>query len=357
MHWDVFCRVIDNFGDIGVCWRLAADLAERGDVVRLWADDASALRWMAPAGAPDVEVRHWPADDDIGIEPHPAVVEAFGCRLPAGFVQRMAARPNPPVWINLEYLSAEDYVDPSHGLPSPQASGPAHGLTRWFFYPGFTERTGGLLRECGLASRRASFDAGAWRRRHGIGLHPGERCVSLFCYANPALPAWLDALARTPTLLLVTPGIAAEQVGRWSASAGPAGALRLHYLPALSQTDYDNLLWSCDLNCVRGEDSFVRAQWAGRPFLWQAYPQQDTVHAAKLAAFLERFLAAADPVLRSAVASAALAWNGIGGEAEDALPPAALWPAWRAHCEAWRAHLEGFPDLSSNLRDFVGKRL
>jgi hypothetical protein len=23
LHWDIFCRVIDNFGDIGVCWRLA----------------------------------------------------------------------------------------------------------------------------------------------------------------------------------------------------------------------------------------------------------------------------------------------------------------------------------------------
>jgi len=55
MHWDLFCRVVDNFGDIGVCWRLAADLATRGDAVRLWCDDASALAWMAPDGAPGVD--------------------------------------------------------------------------------------------------------------------------------------------------------------------------------------------------------------------------------------------------------------------------------------------------------------
>ena len=59
MLWDLFCRVIDNFGDIGVCWRLAADLAARGETVRLWVDDPAPLRWMAPHGAPRVDVHGW----------------------------------------------------------------------------------------------------------------------------------------------------------------------------------------------------------------------------------------------------------------------------------------------------------
>jgi uncharacterized repeat protein (TIGR03837 family) len=92
MHWDLFCRVVDNFGDIGVCWRLAADLAARGDAVRLWCDDASALAWMAPGGAPGVEVRPWPTDEDASIAPGEAAIEAFGCHLPAGYLRRMAAR-------------------------------------------------------------------------------------------------------------------------------------------------------------------------------------------------------------------------------------------------------------------------
>jgi len=66
MQWDLFCRVIDNFGDIGVCWRLAADLAGRGEAVRLWTDDAGALAWMAPQGAPGVQVCAWPADGADG---------------------------------------------------------------------------------------------------------------------------------------------------------------------------------------------------------------------------------------------------------------------------------------------------
>ncbi len=357
MHWDLFCRVVDNFGDIGVCWRLAADLAARGDRVRLWADDASALAWIAPTGTPEVEVVAWPADDDAGSAPHEAVIEAFGCHLPAGFVQRMAARHPPPAWINLEYLSAEDYVERNHGLHSPQLTGPAQGLDKRFFYPGFTARTGGLLREPDLAARQRAFDAAAWRRAQGIDLAPGERCVSLFCYANPALPALLDALAGEPTLLLVTAGIATRLVQALLGPGARRGALRAHYLPPLTQPDYDHLLWSCDLNLVRGEDSFVRAQWAGRPFLWQIYPQDDGAHAVKLAAFIDRWLAAAPPALAAQLRDAFFAWNGLAprvaapaGAAGIALPPLA---PWQAQVQAWRGQLEALPDLTTNLRAFV----
>jgi uncharacterized repeat protein (TIGR03837 family) len=357
MHWDLFCRVVDNFGDIGVCWRLAADLARRGDRVRLWADDARALAWIAPDGAPGVEVLPWPADDDIGIAPQEVVVEAFGCQLPTGFVKRMAASHPPPTWINLEYLSAEDYVERNHGLHSPQLSGPAQGLDKRFFYPGFTARTGGLLREPDLTARQQAFDAHAWRRAQGIDLAPGARSVSLFCYANPALPALLDTLARAPTLLLVTPGIAAHQVQALLGPNARQGTLRAHYLPPLTQLDYDHLLWSCDLNLVRGEDSFVRAQWAGQPFLWQIYPQDDGAHAAKLAAFLDRCLAGAPPDLVAQVRAASFAWNGLAPPVERPagavgirLPPLT---DWQALTHAWRAHLESLTDLTTNLRAFV----
>jgi len=116
MLWDVFCRVVDNFGDVGVCWRIAADLASRGEHVRLWLDDAVALGWMAPGGHPGVEVLDW-LQEASALHTGDVVIEAFGCDLPAPFVARMAAAPRPPVWINLEYLSAEPYVERSHGLP------------------------------------------------------------------------------------------------------------------------------------------------------------------------------------------------------------------------------------------------
>ena len=187
--------------------------------------------------------------------------------------------------------------------------------------------------------------------------------MSLFCYANPALPALLDALSAAPTLLLVTPGLAARAGAGGCSGHRAAGALRVHYLPALTQPDYDHLLWSCDLNLVRGEDSFVRAQWAGKPFLWQIYPQDDGAHVAKLAAFHRRFLAAAAPELAAAVL-ARRTRAGTGSPAHRrvrtvtgiTLPPPRLWPDWQDHCRAWRAGLAALPDLASSLRAFVLER-
>lgn len=362
MRWDVFCRVVDNFGDIGVCWRLAADLAGRGHAVRLWADDLSALAWMAPCGAPGVEAHPWEAASGP-VEPGGVVVEAFGCDPPPAFLERMARRATPPAWVNLEYLSAEDYVERSHGLASPRWHGPGAGLVKRFFYPGFTPATGGLLREPGLAAAQAAFAPQDWLARLGHRPRPDERVVSLFCYANPALPTWLDAWTREPTLLLVTPGLAASQVRDWlgrQGLPGPGAAggtqcvreLRLGWLPLLSQREFDHLLWACDLNLVRGEDSFVRAQWAARPFVWQIYPQDDRAHVAKLDAFLDRYLAGWPGSAGDAQALRRLwqGWNGL------AMPQPPLLPAmsdWRRHARAWCDALARQDDLATQLVEFV----
>jgi uncharacterized repeat protein (TIGR03837 family) len=351
MLWDVFCRVVDNFGDVGVCWRIAADLASRGEHVRLWLDDADALAWMAPQGHPGVEVLDW-LQEASALHTGDVVIEAFGCNPPSPFVARMAAAPRPPVWINLEYLSAEPYVERSHGLPSPQMGGPGAGLTKWFFYPGFTPRTGGLPRETDAVDRLDAHDGDAWLAAQGWARRPGERVVSLFCYANTALPALLDLLAARPTLLLATAGAAASQVGTVLGPGLSHGALRalpLHFLP---QRDYDLLLASCDLNFVRGEDSFVRAQWAARPFVWHIYPQDDGVHAGKLMAFLDLHLAGADPMLDTQVRALATAWNGLSSP----LPPLPSFSPWRAHARRWRDGLLAQADLVTQLLGFVGER-
>jgi uncharacterized repeat protein (TIGR03837 family) len=352
MQWDLFCRVVDNYGDLGVCWRLGADLAGRGERVRLFVDDATALAWMAPAGAAGVEVCAWPQAE--ARMPHgDVVVEAFGCELPAGFVRGMVAAPRPPVWVNLEYLSAEDYVERSHRLPSPQTHGPGAGLTKWFFYPGFTAATGGLLREPDLMQEQAGSDAKAWLARHGVQqAGADERVVSLFCYANPALSELLDTLSRRPTVLLAAPGAAAQQLVALLGNRLHRGSLRAVLLPHLSQTGYDRLLWSCDLNLVRGEDSWVRAQWAGRPFLWQAYPQSDAVHARKVDAFLRRFLAGAPSELGASLRRSFARWNGLAtGPLE--LPAA---QAWQAQALAWRAALLAQADLTTQLIGFAAEK-
>lgn len=347
--WDLFCRVVDNFGDIGVCWRLAADLASRGRPVRLWADDASALAWMAPAGAPGVDVHPW--DDSADATPGEVVIEAFGCDPPEAFVARMAQRAAPPVWLNLEYLSAEDWVERCHGLPSPQLAGPGRGLIKHFFYPGFTPRTGGLLRERELMARRAAFDRGAWLAARGVAPRPGEMLVSLFCYPPAPLPLLWRALEGRAALVLLTPGAAQVLAARHP----PPPGVRTHALPWLTQADYDHLLWSCDLNLVRGEDSAVRAMWAGAPFVWQLYPQHDGAHAAKLDAFLDAFL---DPRLDGASAPPALrrwwrAWNALDDGAGDA---AASFEGWRTSGLRWRDRLLAQPDLCTQLLAWVERQ-
>ena len=351
MLWDLFCRVVDNFGDVGVCWRAAAGLASRGERVRLWLDDASALAWMAPAGQAGVELLEWDAAA-ADVAPGDVAIEAFGCNPPAAFVERMARAPQPPLWINLEYLSAEPYVERSHRLPSPQLSGAGAGLTKWFFYPGFTPATGGLLREPGLIERLARFDRDQWLATHGLARRPGERVVSLYCYDNPALAQLLDMLGDEPTWLIAAAGSASAQV---DAALGPSRVhrrLRATLLPYLPQIEYDGLLAASDVNFVRGEDSFVRAQWAGRPFVWQIYPQDDAAHAAKLDAFLERFLTGAPSSLAISLRGLWHGWNGLSAGPVQ-LPDRA---AWQRQVLAWRDGLLAQADLITQLMGFVSER-
>jgi uncharacterized repeat protein (TIGR03837 family) len=337
LRWDIFCRVIDNFGDVGVCWRLAKNLAARGDTVRLVIDDASALAFMAPEGFAGVQVLPWPGP----AAPSDVVIEAFGCDPPTAFLAAMVQERTPPVWVNLEYLSAEAYVERSHQLPSPQRN----GLTKWFFYPGFTGRTGGLLREPQLMAQRAAFDRQAWLAGLGLSLQPGERLVSLFCYDNPRVHELLQDLAQAPTLLLLTPGYAQAQASR---IAGLPANLRSVALPWLTQTDFDHLLWACDLNFVRGEDSLVRALWAGGPFVWQLYPQDDGAHAKKLQAMVDTLQ------LPAAFANLWWAWNGLRPGAWPGLPPLG---EWQPGLDAQRAALLAQPDLVTQLRAVVTTKL
>lgn len=385
LQWDIFCKVIDNFGDIGICWRLSADLAARGHHVRLWVDDASALAWMAPAGCDRVRVLPWPAALNpadlqcLNAAPSDVMVEAFGCEIAPEFIADCArlvdAKGIKPVWINLEYLSAEPYAERNHALPSPVQNGPAAGWKKWFFYPGFSAQTGGLLREPGLNERQAAFDRQAWLGQHGIAAH-GETLLSLFCYEPPALAALLrqlsdSGLAGQPVRLLVAAGRAQlavqsavsaqhlqinDEIGLQRPGDGRS-LLSISYLSLMAQTDFDHLLWACDINFVRGEDSIVRALWAGKPFIWQIYPQDDGAHRVKLDAFLD--MLGAPPSLRAFHH----AWNA--GHSLDAAPPplgagsaplaAADWPAWQKTVLAARTRLMALDDLTSSLLQFAVK--
>lgn len=369
-RWDIFCTVVDNYGDIGVTWRLARQLvAEQGAAVRLWVDDLAALQRLCPQADPTaaqqsiagVTVCHWPADW-TAVEPADVVIEAFACHLPAAFAAAMAARPRQPLWLNLEYLSAEAWVGGCHGLPSPQPG----GLQKFFFFPGFRADTGGLLREGDLLARRQAFQADPQARQAflaGLGVPPlaGARLISLFAYENPGLGEWLDVLAAgaRPTQLLVPQGRILGDLQRWLGEgellpghAWQRGSLRIHLLPFLRQEDYDLLLWACDFNAVRGEDSFVRAQWAARPLLWHIYEQDEQAHWDKLEAFLALYLAELSPAAASAVAGLWRAWNAGRGMGERWLALEQVWPEVAEQAERWAAQQASRPDLAAALAEF-----
>jgi uncharacterized repeat protein (TIGR03837 family) len=301
--------VVDNFGDIGVCWRLARQLAhEHRIAIRLWVDNLKTFSKLCPEvnvhldrqHCDGVEVLHW-TETFPDVEPAALVIEAFACKLPESYVISMAGKQHKPVWINLEYLSAEDWVEGCHKLPSPHPTLP---LTKYFFFPGFTPETGGLLVEHDLLNRRNAFQNNLAQQQafwQSVGLPPpapDTLKVSLFCYENSSLCELFDTWVQgTQTVLCLAPeGRILPQIEKYFEQLPKSGTrcfslgnLQVCIVPFVEQERYDELLWVCDFNFVRGEDSCVRAQWAGKPFIWQIYPQHDGVHMQKLRAFMNLY--------------------------------------------------------------------
>ncbi len=297
--------------------------------------------------------------------PADVVIDAFGCGLRDDYAAAMAERVPKSAWFVLEYLSAEPWIDGAHDRASPH---PGLPLARRFWFPGFTPATGGLLRERLLFPQRDAFraDSGAqaalWARLKVPPPKPDELRISLFCYPNPALPALLDAWADGEVAItcLVPEGVAAGALDHWAGGALPHvggapiehGRLRLFVVPFVAQDDYDRLLWACDVNFVRGEDSFVRAQWALRPFVWHIYPQAEDAHRAKLRAFLDRYATGLDANGRAAVDGLFGAWNAN----RTAAPIDAAWrefaaarPQLERYGAAWSRQLAALPELAGGL--------
>lgn len=365
--WDIFCAVVDNFGDIGVTWRLARQLAnEHGQSVRLWVDDLDTFVRLCPeASAHDaqqihggVEVRHWPKTW-LGAEPADVVIEAFACNLPQAYINAMAASGRRILWLNLEYLSAEDWIVGCHALPSLQAN----GLQKYFFFPGFDAGTGGLIREGDLMLRRARFQEDSRQQAEflatlGVVRQPGARLLSLFAYENSAVAGWLDALAddTRQNQLLVPEGRVLGDVAAWlgvpAVRAGEhhrRGSLQISIVPFMTQDDYDLLLWSCDFNAVRGEESFIRAQWAGRPLLWHIYPQEDDAHWDKLNAFLDLYARGLPAQADQALRGFWHAWNAGEGAGEAWTALRGQYPTLHERAEGWTHEQVANGDLAGKL--------
>lgn len=338
---DLFCQVVDNYGDIGVCWRLAQQLQHHVEL-RLFVDDLTAFQRIEPQVNPsattqrvqNTQVITWSAAHQC--LPAPVVIEAFGCHLPEQYSRQMVNQTE--LWINLEYLSAESWIESVHALPSPQAN----GVVKYFFFPGFTTKTGGLLRPTELLSvtREVTF----WQRLGLTQAPHTDKVAFVFPYTNAPLDLLYQALAA--------------QTESWSvllAATAPAPSLLqqqmlpIYRLPFMAQAQFDALLDYADLNLVRGEDSFVRAIWAQKPFIWQPYLQDEQAHLLKLQAWLNT------TVFDAATQQLIYQWNtnelGLATLAE-ALQRL---PHWRQQCAHYAQSLQQQTDLATQLLAFCSQ--
>lgn len=367
-QWDIFCKIVDNFGDIGVCWRLARQLHTEYDIdITLWIDDLTVARQLIPLLNPQlpsqnihgIHIRHWQSNSQFN-QAAEVVIETFGCELPADYLSHMH---DETIWVNLEYLSAEAWVADFHGRYSKRGS-----LTRHFYFPGFNTATGGLLRERQIVpDNQALANSFALQQAffRELSISPPSKTtlkVSLFCYPNAPVDDLLHAMASgaVPVECFVPvtgilPKVAAY-FGRQPLSAGEVCTqhnLTVKVLPFLSQADYDRLLALCDINFVRGEDSWVRAIWAGKPFIWQPYRQTENTHITKLNAFLEVFFATAETPVKMAGTALHRAWS-------EGHLQASVWQNYLLHLSALQSlhltqsmQLGSLPDLASNLVIFI----
>lgn len=388
MRCAIFCNIIDNFGDIGVCWRLARQLAAEYQLsVSLFVDDLHSFAILAPQIQPElplqplgqITVHHWQAQSCFD-QPYDLIIEGFGCRLSDQLMRQMQAQAiagQPPLWINLEYMSAESWVTDCHGMVSVH---PATGLRQIFWFPSTTPRSGGLIREHNLLAKRDQFQQSHhlqvefWNKLGVPDAMQFSRKISLFSYENAAIADLLTALAQdsTPSLLLVPNSKSIPDIEGWLQQQAAytqqirqplqvndriqSQNLTIVVLPFLSHHRYDQLLWACDLNFIRGEDSCVRAQWAGKPFIWHIYPQDDHAHLTKLQAWLAQI--EQQGVIALSWQLAMSAWNGSAlsySASSHAVSDTALWQQLMADLALCTDQLANWSDYLAQQSDLAAR--
>ena len=287
---DIFCDVIDNFGDAGVTYRLARALkAELVDSdIRLFTNGLEAFSEI------DRRIDHKLKDQICGgirfssydiLTPEFAekyeipelVIEAFACHIPAAYYEK--ALDSDCLIINLDHLSAEKWIEGVHLKESLTG----RKAKKYFFMPGLTSASGGIIPD-----RQLSDGEKAEKRKYFenlYGLESDSFLISVFTYEHDFRQFFSDLKSIGKKVSLIVFGEKSQR------SIGKADleddGIRIIYSDFLPQAEYDDLLKACDLNFVRGEDSWARACLSKKPFVWHAYHQKDNYQLVKVKAFLE----------------------------------------------------------------------
>ncbi|WP_371751139.1 elongation factor P maturation arginine rhamnosyltransferase EarP [Snodgrassella alvi] len=372
----VFVRVIDNYGDAGVGWRLSCLLAEYLHMhVRLWIDDTDALNKLVPAPEKQarITIEAWQGDammqQQLSAAADPVlVIETFGCELPPQVLERI--RQCRPLWLNWEYLTAEDWAVGLHAMSSLQPN----GLEKYFWFMGIDEGSGGLLREPDYLAEREKFRQQpqlqqAFRQEYGLPLQHTGQLWLVFAYTSGQWAQWMAMWqeADTPVTLWLAGGqvieslraaklIAPEELQQ-EGDICDLGNVTLVRIPFVPQAAFDRLLWLADAAIVRGEDSFVRALWAGLPFFWHIYRQDDDVHLQKLHSFWFKAMQGWPAELRQAFTVLSDDLNGAGAVSSLKREQAwqylcAHWQSWVKSAAAWSEMLHGQDNALEKLARF-----
>ena len=281
---DIFCQVIDNYGDVGVAYRLAREFKRvyPNKKLRFVINQIEELNLIRKSE--NIEVILY---KDISKIENSAdlIIESFGCEIPKEYMDKALKKSK--LIINLEYFSAEKWVDDFH----LQESFLGGNLKKYFFIPGLSEKSGGILLDNEFLERKKKVEANKEYYLEKFEIKEKYDLIgSVFSYEKnfDSLIEELKKLDKKIILLILSEKTQKNFI-KYFDNGNHDDKIKFVKLPCFTYDKYEELLALCDFNLVRGEDSFVRALLLGKPFLWHIYPQDENTHIKKLESFLEKY--------------------------------------------------------------------
>ncbi|MGL5971328.1 MAG: elongation factor P maturation arginine rhamnosyltransferase EarP [Cetobacterium sp.] len=307
---DIFCEIIDNFGDIGVVYRLAKEFKNiyKEDIkIRVFLNrldefleinkKAKNISWQEIDGIEYI-TNEFLAKNICTFSPANVIIEAFGCNVLEEYLEK--AKQESTLLINLEYLSGETWIEDIHLMESPIG---AKKLKKYFYMPGFRENTGGVIVDNLFLKRKLAVlnNKDYYRKKYLSDLDSEEYFVgTIFSYEKNFIPLF-EALSQNnkKNYILVLGEKSKESIKEnlknlnaeyLRTDLAQYKNIKIKFMPFLEQEEYEELINLVDYNFVRGEDSFVRALLTGKPFVWHIYLQEEMAHMDKIEGFIERYV-------------------------------------------------------------------
>ncbi len=304
---DIFCEIIDNFGDIGVVYRVSKELKKIFQNVRIIIvlnrlEEFKAINKRVK----DVDYQEidgliyitekYLEDNIDSFGTADIFIEAFGCNVFEGYIKK--AKESSKLWINLEYLSGEKWIEDFHLQESLIDS---KTLKKIFYMPGFSEKSGGVIIDSSFLERK---EYGAENREKVLEKYfpncdfNNKLVGTIFSYERN-FENLLDVLkdyGKETFLILMGEKthksfseILQKKLTENFGKIVKYDKITMLYADFLSQEEYEEVISAVDFNFTRGEDSFVRGILLGKPFMWHIYLQEEKAHMDKIKAFTERF--------------------------------------------------------------------